>query len=340
MKTIVYSTKPHDQQFLSAANNDGRHTFTFVEARLAPETAALADGHNAVCAFVNDQLDRPILERLSNVGVKMVALRCAGFNNVDLRAAKELGLCVARVPAYSPYAVAEHTIGLMLALNRNIHRAYNRVREGNFALHGLLGFDLHGKTVGVIGTGKIGRIVAQTLHAGFGCNVLAFDLEEDAELIALGIRYAPLADVLTAGQIVTLHCPLTPETHHLINAATLQTMQQGVMLINTSRGGLVDTSAVIESLKSGRVGALGIDVYEEEADLFFEDLSDTLIQDDTFARLLTFPNVLITGHQAFFTAEALGNIAETTVANLDACESGRVCKNAVCCDRLRSAAPA
>jgi D-lactate dehydrogenase len=318
MRVAVFSSKPYDRRFLDAANAaSGAHEFVYVDARLSPLTAALADGADAVCAFVNDELGAPVLGELARRGVRLVALRCAGFNNVDLNVARDLRLAVARVPAYSPNAVAEHTLALLLALDRKIHRAYNRVREGNFALDGLLGFDLARRTIGVVGTGRIGEIVVRIL-VGFGCVVLAHDPHPSAAATAVGARYVPLDTLLEQSDVITLHCPLTPATHHLVGHAALSRVRRGVMLINTSRGALVDTPAVIAALKSGVVGSLGIDVYEEEADLFFEDLSDKFIEDDVFARLLTFPNVLITGHQAFFTEEAMRNIAETTLANLDA----------------------
>jgi D-lactate dehydrogenase len=256
---------------------------------------------------------------LADTGIRLIALRSAGFNNVDLKAARELGLTVARVPAYSPHAVAEHTIALLLALNRKIHRAYNRVREGNFALDGLLGFDLYGKTVGVVGTGKIGAIVARILM-GFGCEVIAVDPYPNENCISSGVRYVTWEQLCASSDIITLHCPLTPATRHLVDAAALKKMKRGVMLINTSRGAVIDTRAVIDGLKNNTIGNLGLDVYEEEADLFFEDLSEHFIADDVFARLLTFPNVLVTGHQAFFTTEALRNIAETTIANITSFE--------------------
>lgn len=335
MKVIVYSTKPYDRESLEQANRDSGHDLFFVETRLSVETAGLARGREAACIFVNDCADRTALTALSEQGVKLIALRCAGFNNVDLNAVKELGLCVVRVPAYSPHAVAEHTVALIQTLNRKIHRAYNRVREGNFALQGLLGFDLHGKTAGVVGTGRIGAIVARILRAGFGCEVLACDIRPQEELRELGVRYAELAEVAAASDILTLHCPLTPQTHHLVNAEMLRSLKAGMMLVNTSRGALIDTAAVIEALKDGRVGALALDVYEEEADLFFEDLSGNVIRDDVFARLTTFPNVLITGHQAYFTREALANIAETTIENLDSYAQNRCCINSVYCDMAR-----
>jgi D-lactate dehydrogenase len=279
----------------------------------------LAAGSNAVCAFVNDRLDRATIAILSHHGVKLVALRSAGFNNVDLIAARQCGLTIARVPAYSPEAVAEHTVALILALDRKIHRAYARVREGNFALDGLLGFNIAGRTFGVVGTGKIGMAVARIMRA-FGCTVLACDPKPDAELKATGGRYVPLPDLLAEADIISLHCPLTPETRHLIDPRAIKQMMAGVMLINTSRGAVIDTKAVIAGLKSGKIGYLGLDVYEEEGDLFFENLSDQLIEDDVFTRLLTFPNVLITGHQGFFTSEARTAIAETTIANITSFE--------------------
>jgi D-lactate dehydrogenase len=318
MMFAVFSTKPYDRRFLgaaAAAEGEAAHALAFLEPRLSPETAVLAQDADAVCAFVNDRLTEAALETLGGLGVRLVALRCAGFNNVDLVAARRLGIVVARVPAYSPDAVAEHAVAMILALNRGIHRAYVRVREGNFSLDGLLGFDLHRRTVGVVGTGRIGVAVARIMR-GFGCRVLAHDPFPSADCKALGVPYVPLEELFAESHIVTLHCPLTPETHHLIDDAAVAAMRPGAMLINTSRGAIVDTRAVIEGLKAGRIGHLGLDVYEEEGDLFFENLSDKLLQDDVFARLLTFPNVLITGHQAFFTAEALTAIAETTIANI------------------------
>jgi D-lactate dehydrogenase len=258
----------------------------------------------------------------------VVALRCAGYNNVDVAAATRLGITVVRVPAYSPHAVAEHAIALILTLNRQIHRAYNRVREGNFALDGLLGFDLHGRTVGLIGTGRIGVVAARIL-TGFGCTLLASDPAQDPQALALGVRYVALDELLSTSDIISLHAPLTSTTRHLIDAAAIARMKPGVMLVNTSRGALVDTRAVIDGLKSERIGSLGLDVYEEEADLFFADLSSTVIRDDVFARLLTFPNVVITGHQAFFTREALAAIARTSLENLTCIERGGACANAV-----------
>lgn len=328
MKIAVFSTKPYDRQFFDQANEQFDHELTFFEPRLTPLTAPLAKGFDAACLFVNDQADTEVLEILAEEGVKAIALRCAGYNNVDLNAAERLGQTVVRVPAYSPHAVAEHAVGLMLTLDRQIHRAFNRVREGNFALDGLLGFDLHGKTVGIVGTGIIGAVVARILN-GFGCKLLGFDIRENPDCRDVGVEYVSLEEIYSQADVITLHCPLTPQTHHLINADAIRQMKPGVMLINTSRGGIVETPAVIDGLKSGQVGSLGIDVYEEEGDLFFEDLSNSVIRDDVFARLLTFPNVLITGHQAFFTQEALHQIAGTTLANLKEVADGQECSNEV-----------
>ncbi len=327
MKIAVFSAKRYDREFLDAANA-GKYALRFLEPHLNEETASLAAGFEAVCVFVNDELSNTVLETIAAFGVKLVALRCAGFNNVDLHAAARLGITVVRVPAYSPHAVAEHSVALILALNRRIHRAYNRVREGNFALDGLLGFDLHGRTVGVIGTGRIGTVFAHIM-TGFGCEILCHDPTPDPERLPTTAKIVSLDEIYAKSDIISLHCPLTPENHHLISNTTLARMKDGVMLINTSRGALLDTSDVIEALKCGKVGALGLDVYEEEADLFFEDLSSTIIPDDIFARLLTFPNVLITGHQAFFTREALENIAATTLANIAEWEASGTCRNSV-----------
>ena len=322
MKVALFSTKRHDRESFAAANTAaGRaHELSFLEVRLDARTAALAKGATAICPFVNDHVDRATLTMLHEQGVRLVALRGAGFNNVDLQAAEEFNISVARVPAYSPWAVAEHAAALILALNRKIHRSYARVREGNFALDGLLGFDLHGRTVGLVGVGRIGLVMARIMK-GFGCQVIAYDPVPNAELDALGGRHTSLDELLSLSDIISLHCPLTPDTRHLLDAAAVERMKHGVMLINTSRGAVIDARAMIDGLKSGKIGYLGLDVYEEEGDLFFEDLSGQVIQDDVFARLLTFPNVLITGHQGFFTAEALQAIAETTIANLTAFEA-------------------
>jgi D-lactate dehydrogenase len=333
MQVAVFSTKSYDRTFLEAANSQHGHKLIFFEPRLTWETAALAQGFTAVCVFVNDQLGADVIGRLAQVGVQLIALRCAGFNNVDLAAAQQHNLTVVRVPGYSPHAVAEHTVALLLTLNRKIHRAHARVREGNFALDGLLGFDIHGQTVGIIGTGKIGREVARIMH-GFGCHLLAYDPYPHPEAAALHLHYVPLNELLTQADIITLHAPLTPQTHHLIDAQAVAQMKRGVTLINTSRGALVDTQAVIDGLKTGQIGYLGLDVYEEEADLFFEDLSNQVIQDDLFSRLLTFPNVVITGHQAFFTSNALQNIAETTLANITAFAHNQPLTNALTLEKV------
>jgi D-lactate dehydrogenase len=327
MQIAVFSTKPYDRQFLTPAAEAAGHTLKFFETRLIAESSSLAEGFPVVCAFVNDELNAQVLATLHRGGTRMIALRCAGFNQIDLEVADKLGIQVGRVPAYSPYAVAEHTIALMLALNRRITRAYNRVRDGNFALDGLLGFDLHGKTASVIGTGKIGCIVARLLHC-FGCHVLLSDVFENPELKGIG-SYVERDELFAKSDIVTLHCPLVPATHHLINDAAIDRMKRGVMLINTSRGALVDTKAIVRGLKSGHIGYVGLDVYEEEADLFFEDLSCKVIQDDIFTRLLTFPNVLVTSHQAYFTSNALEEIARVTMENVSQFERGEPLTNAV-----------
>jgi D-lactate dehydrogenase len=332
MKTAIFSTKSYDETFMSLANQDYGHELVYFESRLTADTAKLATGFPAVCVFVNDQLNAEVLQILHENGTRLIALRSAGFNHVDLAAAERLGLTIVRVPAYSPYAVAEHALALIQGLNRKLYRAYNRVREGNFSLEGLLGFDLHAKTVGVIGTGKIGMIFANIMNS-LGCNVLLYDPYPN-QTLANNMRYVSLAELYAESDIISLHCPLTPETHHMINHQVLAQMKNGVMLINTSRGKLVDTKAVISALKSGKIGNLGLDVYEEEGDLFFDDLSNQVIHDDVFMRLLTFPNVLITGHQGFFTKEALTNIAQITLANITAYETNlgemhRVTKNNV-----------
>lgn len=329
MRVAMFSTKPYDRRSFEERNAPEGHAITYFEPRLSAQTASLADGFPAICLFVNDEATAAVIERLAQGGTRLIALRCAGFNNVDLAAAERHGIAVARVPAYSPHAVAEFTVGLMLSLVRNIHRAYQRTRDNNFALDGLLGFDLHGKTVGVVGTGKIGALVARILLTGFGCRVLAADPYPDEGLVALGVRYGEPRAVIAASDLVTLHCPLTPETHHLLDAAEFARMQRGAMVVNTSRGAILDAEAAIEALKSGQLGGLAIDVYEQEADLFFEDLSSEIIQDDTLQRLMMFPNVLVTGHQAFFTREALGNIADTTLGNIAAFERGDALDNAV-----------
>lgn len=328
MKIAFFSTRSYDREYFDRENARAKHHIWYVEAPLQEETASLAQGYEAVCLFVNDRVTAAVAERLATAGVRLLALRCAGYNHVDLAAAERWGLTVVRVPAYSPHAVAEHTVALILALNRKTHRAYNRVREGNFALENLMGFDLYGKTVGVVGTGKIGKVFAQIMM-GFGCRVLGYDPFPDAELAAAGAEYVPLEDLLRRSDIVSLHCPLTEPTYHLINADSLDLMRPGAMLINTGRGALIDTKAVVQALKSGHLGYLGLDVYEQEEGLFFHDFSNEIIQDDLIARLMTFPNVLITSHQAFFTHEAMTEIARTTLHNVTAFEQGLPLENAV-----------
>jgi D-lactate dehydrogenase len=318
----VFDAKPYDRRYLDEAAGE-RLAMHYFETRLNAQTARLASGFDVVCAFVNDDLGRETMVRLAAEGVQLIALRCSGSNNVDVEAAMEHHLSVVRVPAYSPYAIAEHAVALILALNRKLHRAYNRVREGNFRLDGLVGFDLNTRTAGVIGLGAIGRTLARVL-SGFGMRVLASDPYADpAAAEAAGAQLVQLNVLLTESDIISLHAPLTPETHHLLNAERLAMLRRGAMVINTSRGALIDTAALIEALKSGRVGAAGLDVYEEESGTFFEDLSDVVLSDDQLARLLTFPNVIVTSHQGFLTAEALVSIAETTVANIDAFLGGR-----------------
>jgi D-lactate dehydrogenase len=323
LQTVVFDTKPYDREPLLRASAGLDIEWRFMDCRLSAETAAAVQGAQAVCTFVNDRLDRPCLEALVRHGVKHVALRCAGFNSIDLVAAKELDLSVTRVPAYSPNAVAEHAVALLLALNRKIPRANNRVHDLNFALNGLVGFDLHGKTAGIIGTGKIGRITAQILR-GFGMRVLAFDpfpCEDWARQHEVDYRDAQ--SLARECEVISLHTPLTPETHHIIRRETLELMKPGAILVNVSRGALVDTKALIGALKSGRLGGVALDVYEEEEGVFFEDHSGQILHDDELARLLSFPNVLITAHQAFLTHEALAEIARVTAGNLSAFASGQ-----------------
>jgi len=328
MDIAFFDTHRFDRTAFEAANADFTHRLTFLEPRLTAQTAPLARGFACVCAFVNDRLDAATLKQLADGGTRLIALRSAGYNHVDLLAAEARGLAVVRVPEYSPYAVAEHAVALCLALNRHLVRAHARVRDWNFSLDGLVGFDLHGKTVGVLGTGRIGAAAARAFH-GFGCRVLAYDLQENEALKALGIRYAPLDTLYAEADVLTLHVPLTPKTHHLVNAEALAKMKRGVMLINTSRGALMDSRALIDAVKSGQVGSAGLDVYEEEEGIFFQDLSDQVLKDDVLARLLSFPNVLITSHQAFLTREALSNIARVTLENARAFEQGEPLTNAV-----------
>jgi D-lactate dehydrogenase len=328
MRIIFFSAKPYDEQFFRDKNQDYGFTLKFLEPHLNPNTAILAQGYDAVCVFVNDAVGAEVLQALQAQGIRLLVLRCAGYNNVDLKAAAAAGITVVRVPAYSPHSVAEHTLALILALNRKTHRAYNRVKEGNFSLNGLMGFDLYGKTVGLIGLGQIGLVTARILK-GFGCRVLGYDLQPNAEAAALGLEFPELNQLYTQADIISLHCPLTPQTYHLINRESIALMKKGVMLINTSRGALIDTQAVIEGLKKEQISYLGLDVYEEEGELFFEDLSSKVIQDDAFMRLLSFNNVLITGHQAFFTSNALESIAAVSLENISDFQNNRPLKNEV-----------
>jgi D-lactate dehydrogenase len=316
MKITFFSTQPYDKEFFNRYNDSFGFQLEFFEMQLNAQTVYLVDKADAVCVFVNDVLNEAVIEQLSVKDVKIIALRCAGFNNVDLAAAKQHNINVCRVPAYSPQAVAEHAAALILTLNRKIHKAYNRVREQNFSLNGLLGFDLYGKTVGVIGTGNIGKAFCRIM-LGFGCKVLAFDIIADKELESVGVQFLPLIELLQQSDIISLHCPLNEQTKHIINNDTIKMMKQGVMLINTSRGTLINTAAVITALKSGQIAYLGIDVYEQEEHIFFRDLSAIVIEDDTIQRLMSFSNVLVTAHQAFFTKEALMQITLTTLRNVD-----------------------
>lgn len=334
MRVAVFDTHRHDRASLDEANAEYRHTLEYFEPRLMAQTASLAHGFDAVCSFVNDRVDREAIEVLKAGGVRLIALRSAGYNHVDLEAAAQSGITVVRVPEYSPHAVAEHAVALVLALDRKIHRAYARVREGNFSVDGLLGFDLHGKTVGIVGTGKIG-VAAARIFLGFGCRVIGFDLKPASELVALGVEYVSLDTLYERSHIISLHVPLTPGTHHMIDASSLARMKPGVMVINTGRGALIDSRALIAALKTGHVGAAGLDVYEEEEGVFFENLSDQVLQDDVLARLLTFPNVLVTSHQGFFTREAIAAIAQTTLANITAFERGEPLVNQVSAAAVR-----
>jgi D-lactate dehydrogenase len=315
MKTAVFSTKVYDKDYLEKAN-EGRHELAFFESTLRPSTVRLAEGYDSVCAFVNDNLSKEVIEGLARLGIKLIVLRCAGFNNIDIETTSKNNILVLRVPAYSPHAVAEHAVALIMTLSRKTHKAYNRVRDGNFSLERLIGYDLYGKTVGIIGTGRIGAVLA-TIMMGFGCKIIAFDRYENKELVSKGVKYMSQEEVFAQADIISLHCPLTPESHHMINAQTLSQMKRGVMLINTSRGKLIDTEAAIESLKDSHLGYLGIDVYEQEEKIFFKDLSEVVIRDDKISRLVNFPNVLITAHQAFLTDTALSQIAFTTIENLN-----------------------
>ena len=323
MKVVFFSTQPYDITFFNLHKDEYGFELVYFESALSRKTASLAENAEAVCVFVNDKLTAEVIDLLAAQGVKIIALRCAGFNNVDIEAAKRNGIKVCRVPAYSPEAVAEHAVAMMLTLNRKTHKAYNRVREQNFSLNGLLGFDIHNKSIGVVGTGNIGKAFCKIM-LGFGCKVTAFDVIANRDLEAMGVEFKPLQEVLES-DIISLHCPLNDQTKHIINENTIAMMKKGVMLINTSRGGLIDTKAVIQALKSGQIGYLGIDVYEQEEKLFFRDLSSDIIQDDLIQRLMSFPNVLITAHQAFFTEDALSQISTTTLKNIkDFLEKGNL----------------
>jgi len=328
MEVAIFSSTPYERKFLDEANKAGQHTLRYLDVQLGPDTVGLAAGFGAVCIFVNDKADAPTLEALHRGGTRLLALRCTGFNNVDLEAAARLGIKVVRVVTYSPNSVAEFAVALLLAINRKVHRAYNRTRDSNFSLDGLIGFDLFGKTVAVVGTGKIGCVFAQIM-IGFGCDVIGYDPYHSAEFEALGGRYAKPGEIGSKADIVSLHCPLTPETHHIINADMLRRSKPGALLINTSRGALIDTEAVIEALKSGQLGGLAIDVYEQESSLFFRDLSNEIIQDDVMQRLVSFPNVIVTGHQAYLTREALTTICETTLQSVTAFEKNEPLENEV-----------
>lgn len=326
MKLAVYSTKQYDRKYIEQVNAAYGYELEFFDFLLTEKTAKTATGCEGVCIFVNDDGSRAVLKELAELGIKFVALRCAGFNNVDLEAAKEFGIKVVRVPAYSPEAVAEHAVGMMMTLNRRIHRAYQRTRDANFSLEGLIGFNMHGRTAGVIGTGKIGVATLRILK-GFGMRLLAFDPYPNPLALELGAEYVDLKTLFKESDVISLHCPLTPENNHLLNMSAFQQMKDGVMIINTSRGGLIDSQAAIDALKMQKIGSLGMDVYENERDLFFEDKSNDVIQDDVFRRLSACHNVLFTGHQAFLTAEALISIAETTLENLRQLENNRPCPN-------------
>ena len=327
MKVAIFSTKPYERAYLEKLNK-GQHELVYFDAALDVNTTNLAIGYEAVCVFVGDKLDKETIIKLSKIGIRLIDLRCTGYNNVDIKAATEQNITVLRVPAYSPQAVAEHAVALILTLNRKTHKTYNRVREGNFSLENLTGFNLYGKTVGVIGTGKIGTAFCNIM-LGFGCKVIAYDIKEIDALRTKGVEYRSLVEVLHHSDIVSLHCPLTPETKYIFDSSAFSKMKKGAMLINTSRGGLIKTDDAIKALRSGHLGYLGIDVYEQEENLFFKDLTESLIQDDVIERLMSFHNVLITPHQGFFTQEALDQIAIKTLQNFSDFESGILSDNQV-----------
>lgn len=315
MNILFFSAQSYDREYFTQANLKTSYNLRFLESPLNVDNTALIKNEKVICVFVNDQVNAEVIAQLKEKGVELIALRCAGFNNVDLAAAAAAGIRVVRVPAYSPHAVAEHAVTMLLSLNRKIYKSYNRIRDNNFTLAGLEGFDLYGKTVGVIGTGNIGMVFCRIM-LGFGCKVIAYDVYENKELVQAGVVYKSLQEVITEADVISLHCPLMPETKHMINRESIASMKKGVILVNTSRGGLIDTVAVVDALKKGHIGALAIDVYEQEEHLFFQDFSDTIIMDDVLSRLTTFPNVLITAHQGFFTREALTQIAEVTLNNI------------------------
>ncbi|WBL43777.1 2-hydroxyacid dehydrogenase [Algoriphagus halophytocola] len=328
MRVACFSSKSYDEVSFKSLLPKFEHEFTFFEPKLDLHTIALAEGYDAICTFVNDYIDEKVLQKLSKMGIQQIVLRCAGYNQVDLKKAAELEIKICRVPAYSPEAVAEHALALLLTLSRKTHKAFNRVRDNNFSLEGLTGFNIHGKTAGVIGTGAIGKAFCKIM-LGMGCKVLAYDLYVNEELKELGVQYLSIKDLLEQSEIVSLHCPLTEDTFHLINDNTIRMMKDHATLINTSRGALIDTEAVINALKNKKIGNLGIDVYEQEEDLFFQNRSEEILQNEQIARLMGFPNVLITGHQAFLTQEALSHIAETTLQNLDELAAGKELSNQV-----------
>ncbi len=328
LNVAMFSSKSYDEKSFSDINREFGFNLHFHDFRLKQKTARMAQGCEVVCAFVNDDLSAPVLKELAENGVKLIAMRCAGYDRVDLAAAKQLGLQVVRVPAYSPEAVAEHTVGMMMCLNRRFHKAYQRTRDANFSLEGLVGFNFHGKTVGVFGSGKIGLATMRILN-GLGMNILCFDPYENHQAIELGVTYCDKDTLLKSSDIITLHCPMTPENYHLLNQEAFDKMKDGVMIINTSRGELLDSAAAIEALKQGRIGSLGLDVYDNEKDLFFQDKSNDIVVDDVFRRLSACHNVLFTGHQAFLTSDALANIAQTTLSNIKAFSQNQVSGNEV-----------
>jgi D-lactate dehydrogenase len=328
MKVTFFSTQPYDKSSFEDHNKNFGFDLHFFDVALNEQTAQLIDHSEAVCVFVNDRVSEPIIKYLANQGVNLIALRCAGFNNVDLNAARANNVKVVRVPAYSPHAVAEHAVAMIMALNRKTHKAYNRIREQNFSLNGLLGFDLCGKTIGVIGTGNIGQVFCKIM-LGFGCRVLAYDINEQDNVKKAGVKYVPLDELLSTSDIISLHCPLNDHTRYIIGDVNIELIKKGCMLINTSRGGLINTKSVIKALKTGQISALGIDVYEQEETLFFRDLSASIVEDDLITRLMSFPNVLITAHQGFFTHEAMDQIAETTLSNIRAFKANEALVNEV-----------